>query len=109
MALAAAALAPNLIVALLAMGLVGVTSVAFLSMSNSTLQLAAEPHMRGRVMALWAVAFLGSTPIGGPDRRRGERALRRPRRAGPRRGAPAWSRRAWARWCCAGLRYRRAG
>jgi MFS family permease len=35
-------------------------------MSNSTLQLAAEPHMRGRVMSLWAVAFLGSTPIGGP-------------------------------------------
>jgi MFS family permease len=22
--------------------------------------------MRGRVMALWAVAFMGSTPIGGP-------------------------------------------
>ena len=65
-AMAAAALAPDMIVALLAMGLVGVTSVAFLSMSNSTLQLAAEPHMRGRVMALWAVAFLGSTPIGGP-------------------------------------------
>lgn len=64
--LTAAALAPNMIVALVAMGLVGVTSVAFLSMSNSTLQLAAEPHMRGRVMALWAVAFLGSTPIGGP-------------------------------------------
>ncbi len=35
-------------------------------MGNSTLQLAAAPHMRGRVMALWAVAFLGSTPIGGP-------------------------------------------
>jgi MFS family permease len=65
-AMAAAAVAPDMIVALLAMGLVGVTSVAFLSMSNSTLQLAAAPHMRGRVMALWAVAFLGSTPIGGP-------------------------------------------
>jgi MFS family permease len=65
-ALSAAALAPNVIVALVAMALVGVTSVAFLSMSNSTLQLVAEPHMRGRVMALWAVAFLGSTPIGGP-------------------------------------------
>jgi MFS family permease len=65
-ALTAAALAPNLVVALVAMGLVGVTSVAFLSMSNSTLQLASQPHMRGRVMALWAVAFLGSTPIGGP-------------------------------------------
>ena len=35
-------------------------------MGNSTLQLATEPQMRGRVMALWSVAFLGSTPIGGP-------------------------------------------
>jgi len=40
--------------------------VSFLSKGNSTLQLAAAPQMRGRVMALWAVAFLGSTPIGGP-------------------------------------------
>jgi MFS family permease len=66
LAMAAAAAAPDMLVALLAMGLVGATSVTFLSMSNSTLQLAAEPHMRGRVMSLWAVAFLGSTPIGGP-------------------------------------------
>lgn len=28
--------------------------------------LEAVPEMRGRVMGLWAVAFLGSTPIGGP-------------------------------------------
>ncbi len=35
-------------------------------MGNSTLQLATDPQMRGRVMALWSVAFLGSTPIGGP-------------------------------------------
>jgi MFS family permease len=48
------------------MGLVGAASVAFQSTGNSTLQLASAPHMRGRVMALWAVAFLGSTPIGGP-------------------------------------------
>lgn len=60
------ALAPNLPVALIGMGLVGAFSVAFLSTGNSTLQLAADPQMRGRVMALWAVAFLGSTPIGGP-------------------------------------------
>lgn len=65
-AMAAVALSPNLPVALVAMALVGATSVAFLSMGNSTLQLAAAPTMRGRVMALWAVAFLGSTPIGGP-------------------------------------------
>ena len=33
---------------------------------NSTLQLASDPSMRGRVMSLWFVAFQGSTPIGGP-------------------------------------------
>ncbi len=33
---------------------------------NSTLQLGADPAMRGRVMSLWFVAFQGSTPIGGP-------------------------------------------
>jgi MFS family permease len=64
--IAAAALAPNLWLELIALALVGGASVTFLSKGNSTLQLAAAPQMRGRVMALWAVAFLGSTPIGGP-------------------------------------------
>ena len=64
--IAAAALAPTLWLELLAMALVGGASVGFLSKGNSTLQLTAEPNMRGRVMALWAVAFMGSTPIGGP-------------------------------------------
>ena len=64
--IAAAALAPTLWLELFALLLVGAGSVAFLSIGNSTLQLEAEPHMRGRVMALWSVAFLGSTPIGGP-------------------------------------------
>ena len=65
-AIAAAALAPNLPLELVALLAVGAASVAFLSKGNSTLQLASDPKMRGRVMALWAVAFLGSTPIGGP-------------------------------------------
>jgi len=65
-ALLAAALAPNLPVEIVALALVGGVSVGFLAKGNSTLQLAAAPSMRGRVMALWAVAFLGSTPIGGP-------------------------------------------
>jgi MFS family permease len=60
------ALAPTLPVELVALTLLGAVSVAFLSCGNSTLQLAADPQMRGRVMALWAVAFLGSTPVGGP-------------------------------------------
>jgi MFS family permease len=61
-----AGLAPLLAVELIAMALVGFASVSFLSMANSTLQLTTDPQMRGRVMALWAVAFMGSTPIGGP-------------------------------------------
>jgi MFS family permease len=64
--IAIAAVAPNLTVELFALAGVGAASVTFLSKGNSTLQLAAAPQMRGRVMALWAVAFLGSTPIGGP-------------------------------------------
>ncbi len=61
-----AAVAPTLPLELVALLIVGAASVSFLSKGNSTLQLAAAPQMRGRVMALWAVAFLGSTPIGGP-------------------------------------------
>ena len=61
-----AALSPVLVVEFVALILVGYTSVSFLSMANSTLQLQANPTMRGRVMALWAVAFLGTTPVGGP-------------------------------------------
>jgi MFS family permease len=61
-----AAVAPVLGVAYLALALVGWGSVSFLATGNSTLQMTAAPSMRGRVMSLWAVAFMGSTPIGGP-------------------------------------------
>ena len=64
--IAFAAAAPVLVAEFLALLLVGYASISFLSMGNSTLQLATDPQMRGRVMALWSVAFLGSTPIGGP-------------------------------------------
>lgn len=62
----AAASAPTLAIELPVLALVGAASVAFLAIGNSTLQLGAAPEMRGRVMSLWAVAFLGSTPVGGP-------------------------------------------
>ncbi|MFZ0040646.1 MAG: MFS transporter [Solirubrobacteraceae bacterium] len=65
-AMALATLAPTLAVELIALALVGMGSIAFMSTGNSTLQLGAEPEMRGRVMSLWFVAFQGSTPIGGP-------------------------------------------
>jgi MFS family permease len=65
-AMTAAALAPNLGIELVALALAGAGSISFMSMGNSTLQLNADPSMRGRVMSLWFVAFQGSTPIGGP-------------------------------------------
>lgn len=58
--------APTEAVALGALVLMGVCSISFISTANATIQLHADPAMRGRVMALYAIAFLGSTPIGGP-------------------------------------------
>jgi MFS family permease len=64
--MALATLAPSLAIELIALALVGVANISFMSTGNSTLQLGAAPEMRGRVMSLWFVAFQGSTPIGGP-------------------------------------------
>src|SRR5215204_1449287 len=44
----------------------GAATVTLAASVNSSLQLASEPSMRGRVMALYSIVFLGSTPIGGP-------------------------------------------
>ncbi|HWA53338.1 MAG TPA: MFS transporter, partial [Solirubrobacterales bacterium] len=62
----AAAVAPALAVEVVALALLGAASVTFAATINSSLQLTVAPHMRGRVMALYSVVFLGSTPIGGP-------------------------------------------
>jgi MFS family permease len=45
---------------------VGASSIAFMTASTSIVQVRADPVMRGRVLALQAIVFLGSTPIGGP-------------------------------------------
>ena len=57
---------PNLLFAIIAMVVVGICSISFTSLGNTILQLESAPRMRSRVMAFWSVAFLGSTPIGGP-------------------------------------------
>jgi MFS family permease len=62
----AVAVAPSLPLAILALVLLGAVNISFIARANATLQLAADPAMRGRVMALWTVAFMGSTPVGGP-------------------------------------------
>ncbi|HEY3647751.1 MAG TPA: MFS transporter [Streptosporangiaceae bacterium] len=65
-AILAAAVAPSFALELAALVFVGYGSITFNSLAKTTLQLAAKPEMRGRVMALWALAWMGSTPIGGP-------------------------------------------
>jgi MFS family permease len=64
-AITVAAVAPNLTLELVAMVFVGYGSITFNSYAKTALQLASKPAMRGRVMALWYLAWQGSTPIGG--------------------------------------------
>ena len=65
-ALGLMAIVPNVAVALPIAMLVGFGSISFLTSSTAIVQMRAEPTMRGRVLALQAMVFLGSTPIGGP-------------------------------------------
>jgi MFS family permease len=57
---------PSLALACLVGLAVGFGSISFLTASTAIAQLRADPSMRGRVLALQAMVFLGSTPIGGP-------------------------------------------
>jgi MFS family permease len=59
-------IAPNLGTEVAALVALGGVSVSFLAAANATLQLATPPEMRGRVLALWSMAFMGTAPIGGP-------------------------------------------
>jgi len=57
---------PSLALEIPVLAVLGAAAVVFAATINSTLQLSVAPHMRGRVMALYSVVFLGSNPIGGP-------------------------------------------
>ena len=48
------------------MPFVGGSLIAMLAVGNATLQLNSAPQLRGRVMALFAMAIMGTTPLGGP-------------------------------------------
>jgi len=60
------AFAPNLLVAFLWSLPLGLGGAAMIASGNAISQQESPPDMRGRLLALTAVAFLGSTPIGGP-------------------------------------------
>lgn len=62
----AAAVVPNLMVALVAMVAVGIANITFNTLGRTLLQLRANPNMQGRVIALHGMVFLGSTPLGAP-------------------------------------------
>jgi MFS family permease len=64
--IAAVALAPTLTAAYFLIVPMGALSIAFIATANSTIQLRVDPSMRGRVMALYAIGFLGTAPIGAP-------------------------------------------
>ncbi len=66
LAIIVCAFAPVIGLAYAAMLFVGWASVSFIAIGNSTIQLASDPSMRGRSIALWQVAFQGTTPVGGP-------------------------------------------
>jgi MFS family permease len=59
------ALAPGYYAGLALIVPIGVTAVLFFSTVNALLQINAADAMRGRVMSLWSIVFLGATPIGG--------------------------------------------
>jgi MFS family permease len=59
-------IAPNVELTYAAMALLGAVVLIFIVMANAALQTNSDPEMRGRVMALWAVALLGASAVGGP-------------------------------------------
>jgi len=45
---------------------VGLTSLTMMTAANATVQMSTDPQFRGRVMSLYMMVFLGTTPIGAP-------------------------------------------
>ena len=63
---AAAAAAPDLAVFLSLLAGMGFTNLAFQATANASVQLCVDPGLRGRVMGLYMLVFIGGTPIGAP-------------------------------------------
>jgi MFS family permease len=62
----AAAIAPDLAVFLALLAGMGFVNLTFQAMANASVQLATDPALRGRVMGLYMLVFIGGTPIGAP-------------------------------------------
>ena len=59
-------LAPTFEVMALLLVPTGLAVLTFTTTANAIVQLGSAPHVRGRVMALYVLVFLGGTPVGAP-------------------------------------------
>ena len=62
----AAGITPWLLAFMGVLAVCGVASTSFSTTANASVQLASDPEVRGRVMSLYMMVFMGGTPIGGP-------------------------------------------
>ncbi len=61
-----AGLMPTYLTFALVVPLLGLTALTMITAANTTMQLATAPGLRGRVMALYMMVFMGGTPLGSP-------------------------------------------
>ncbi|MCW2848502.1 MAG: enterobactin exporter EntS [Marmoricola sp.] len=61
-----AGLAPSYLTYVLIVPVLGFAALTMITAASTTMQLATAPHLRGRVMALYLMVFMGGTPIGSP-------------------------------------------
>ncbi len=61
-----AGLAPSYLAFMLIIPFLGFSALTMITAANTTMQLATAPGLRGRVMALYLMVFMGGTPIGSP-------------------------------------------
>jgi len=59
-------LAPSYAVMVVLLVPTGIAVLTFTTTANTLVQLGSAPHVRGRVMALYVLVFLGGTPFGAP-------------------------------------------
>ncbi|MCF3145656.1 MFS transporter [Streptomyces platensis] len=62
----AAALAPSFWIFAALLVLIGTVGLTINVTANSSIQMATDPAMRGRVMSLFMMVFVGGTPLGAP-------------------------------------------
>jgi MFS family permease len=58
------AISPGYVLSLVLIAAVGFAQIAFSALSNTMLQTVTPNHLRGRVMSVYTLVFIGSNPIG---------------------------------------------